>query len=958
MLGSRARDQGGPDRNVRPRGAETEDPFDLMTPEFALSLSIDAIVLLIRGDGGWHHVGSLSPEVTDLDAEMARLRDRAEALCSAPPLRCKLVLPDAQIRYLTLETGVMARADRLTAARKALEGATPYPVSALAFDVSADGPLTHVAAVARETLDEAESFAAEHGFGPLAFVASPTAHPFVGEPFFGSSRAGRGLDLKGEAQAVVDLGPMPQTAPETDQPVPASSEAVDVAQAHPAPLETNTAPEVPPASAPEPESVPEQGPAAISDAEQVADQQSKTEAPQMPAPASGADPLPDAIATPEPGSRENLPSAPPPLTEPAVQTATEPPQSDAEAIPASESPEEEAVGFSSRRKPGQSDPISARRESPVQDHAPRLLLSVPSPRGATGQGGTERAASGAALPAAPTLSIPVPLLAHTTSAPPKAAQDRPTAQRVAGPPAGDISNMPQARPLRSRPARIGLLAAGFALASALGAYAVVQHLPELWSDLKRADLVGAEDPVATPILARAEGPTVPADFVSPASDVTASAVPGDKAANSFALPGDGLSGTDAAVLDALAAPETLTVVDETQPVAGQDLVIASLPAPRSLANDDPDLPLIDEDQPEVLDPEALADGVSPEDPQDTAAHPDTGTDLLSNPAAQVSALEEAAHYAATGIWQRVPEITGTPALIDLEDVYVASIDRTDLSQDAVALPAQTDLETDQPFGAISSPTAAGRQFDLDERGLVKASRDGTLNPDGILIYSGRPVKTPPKTPQRPSAADLAATETRERLAWLSAVRPRTRPGDLVAQTERVQLGGVVRSEPLSKRPRTRPESLKTEEQESQPATAQAVAVASKPRARPTNFANIVDRAQRTTAPAQTETAAPTRTAAVAPAAEAPVSVSPSIPSSASVARQATMERAINLRHINLIGVYGKPSDRRALVRLPSGRYVKVKVGDKIDGGRIVAIGDSQLQYQKGGRNTTLTLPNG
>ncbi len=955
MLGSLARDQGGQDRNVRPRGAETEDPFDLMTPEFALSLSIDAIVLLIRGDGGWHHVGSVSPEVADLDAEMARLRDRAEALCSAPPLRCKLVLPDAQIRYLSLETGVMARADRLTAARKALEGATPYPVSALAFDVSAEGPLTHVAAVARETLDEAESFAVEHGFGPLAFVASPAAHPFVGEPFFGPSRVGRGLDLKGEAQAVIDLGPMPQTAPESAQTVPASSEAVDLGQAHLEPPETKAALEIPPASAPEPE----HGSAAMSDAEQEADLQAPTEGTRAPAPVSGTDPLPDATSTPGHGSRQALPSAPPPLTEPAARTATAAQQGDAEAIPAtSEASDEAAVGFSSRRKPGQNDPISAQRESPVQDHAPRLLLSVPSSRGATAPVSTERTASRAALPAAPNLSIPVPLLAHTTSAPPKAAQDRPTAQRVAGPPAGDISNMPQARPLRSRPARIGLLAAGFALASALGAYAVVQHLPELWSDLKRADLVGAEDPVATPILARAEGPTIPADFVSPASEVTPSAVPADKAASSFALPGDGLSGTDAAVLDALAAPETLTVVDETQPVAGQDLVIASLPAPRSLANDDPDLPLIDEDQPEILDPEALADGVSPEDPQDTVAHPDAGADLLSAPAAQVSALEEAAHYAATGIWQRVPEITGTPALIDLEDVYVASIDRTDLSQDAVALPAQTDLETDLPFGAISSPTAAGRQFDLDERGLVKASRDGTLNPDGILIYSGRPIKTPPKTPQRPSAADLAATEAKERLAWLSAVRPRTRPGDLVAQSERVQLGGVVRSEPLSKRPRTRPESLKTEEQESQPATAQAVAVASKPRARPTNFANIVDRAQRTTAPAQTETAAPTRTAAVATAAEAPVSVSPSIPSSASVARQATMERAINLRHINLIGVYGKPSDRRALVRLPSGRYVKVKVGDKIDGGRIVAIGDSQLQYQKGGRNTTLTLPNG
>ena len=71
-----------------------------------------------------------------------------------------------------------------------------------------------------------------------------------------------------------------------------------------------------------------------------------------------------------------------------------------------------------------------------------------------------------------------------------------------------------------------------------------------------------------------------------------------------------------------------------------------------------------------------------------------------------------------------------------------------------------------------------------------------------------------------------------------------------------------------------------------------------------------------------------------------------------------MDNAINLRQVNLIGVYGTPSNRRALVRLPSGRYKKVKVGDSVDGGRVVAIGDSELRYQKGGRNHTLSIPSG
>ena len=67
---------------------------------------------------------------------------------------------------------------------------------------------------------------------------------------------------------------------------------------------------------------------------------------------------------------------------------------------------------------------------------------------------------------------------------------------------------------------------------------------------------------------------------------------------------------------------------------------------------------------------------------------------------------------------------------------------------------------------------------------------------------------------------------------------------------------------------------------------------------------------------------------------------------------------MNLRQVNLIGVYGTPSNRRALVRLSNGRYKKVKVGDRLDRGRVTAIGDSQLRYNKGGRNVVLRMPRG
>ncbi|MEM7632593.1 MAG: hypothetical protein AAF227_11365, partial [Pseudomonadota bacterium] len=122
--------------------------------------------------------------------------------------------------------------------------------------------------------------------------------------------------------------------------------------------------------------------------------------------------------------------------------------------------------------------------------------------------------------------------------------------------------------------------------------------------------------------------------------------------------------------------------------------------------------------------------------------------------------------------------------------------------------------------------------------------------------------------------------------------------------------------------------------------------------RPRNFDRIVARTQRQQNNASTANT-DTRVASVAPRA-----VTPAIPSSASVTREATVRNAINLRRVNLIGVYGTPSDRRALVRLANGRYQKVQVGDRFDGGRVSAIGDNELRYQKGGRNVVLKMPSG
>jgi hypothetical protein len=43
------------------------------------------------------------------------------------------------------------------------------------------------------------------------------------------------------------------------------------------------------------------------------------------------------------------------------------------------------------------------------------------------------------------------------------------------------------------------------------------------------------------------------------------------------------------------------------------------------------------------------------------------------------------------------------------------------------------------------------------------------------------------------------------------------------------------------------------------------------------------------------------------------------------------------------------------VRMPNGRFVKVKVGDRLDGGSVAAIGDAELRYVKKGKTIVLRI---
>ncbi|MEM6758282.1 MAG: hypothetical protein AAF601_02270 [Pseudomonadota bacterium] len=774
-----------------------------MKPQFAISLSFQGIRLLRRAAGGWRRVGDVAVSTADLPKALSALRETALGL-SDGALRSMIILPDDQIKYLSLHTGDISDAARRIAAEQALDGATPYPVDALVFDICPEGSTTHVAAVARETLAEAEAFASEHRFNPVCFVAAPTDEEFLGAPWFGETAAaqtliGEGESIEPDPVRVVMVGDEDETpalaptlGPEDD------AETVDVTEV------TDAAPDEP------------RQPGDAEPAPTLGFASRRSSPPATAAPSLGG-------VTRNAGDTQAPPAAAPPViasTSASTSASAEAPANLADAgVPRFRTRLRRATGgFASRRKPPP-DAAPQPNQRARQSEAERMTVFG----------------------------------ARSTDA-------------VGG-----------------KPKYLGLaLTASLILAMiGVGAYA------SLGLGDRVTDLVQRERTLAS---------TLPDDIEADLAE--------DVGATTATAP---------------AAPET----DEAVAVAALN--------------------------------EGLSDGLTAED----AAVLDALRDPLPEPQQQqeLNAAQLDARYAVTGIWPKAPDALSLPPAVSLEGLYRTSIDPRTPALDAVDLPSTSSLRTDQAVPRRINPAAPGTSFPRDDAGRILATPEGTLSPDGFTVYTGRPPVVPPDTPARlesdPGEADAALL--------LAGTRPRARPDDLLEQNERAVLGGLSRAELALFRPRLRPQAPQELQTAPEPqddveeiaAALPPVDPVLRPNPRPQNFAGIVARAQpRQTAPTAGSTVG-TEVASVAPRA-----VTPAIPSAASVTREATVRNAINLRRVNLIGVYGTPADRRALVRLANGRYKKVQVGDRFDGGRVSAIGDSELRYQKGGRNVVLKMPSG
>ncbi|MCX7566387.1 hypothetical protein OS189_08535 [Sulfitobacter sp. F26169L] len=952
-----------------------------MKPNFALSLSFEGIKLLHRAAGGWREVGEVSVTSEDLAGELAVLRKTAASL-EPGGVRSKLIIPDSQIKYLTIETIGLSEAARRRAAENALHDATPYAVSELAYDISLDGAKTHIAAVAQETLVEAEAFATEHRFHPVSFVAMPGDVPYLGEPFFGPAAGAADLlapdeTVESDGIAVVIVGsnsPESETAPEPDvqeepvakppppqpEPTPKPEPAVDQAPAPEPERPQAPAQPAPPQDAPSPKpATPAPVEQKTADAEPVA-----TAAPSAAKPEREAE-LPLDLPSVEPAEPAKT-NTPVPAEKPA--TAAADPATDATPAVAKPAPLKDPTPPASTTAPQQS-PAQADTPDSARARAMAAAAAVVAPSKPTIATAHKKPTEPAPSTAAPTTTFSsrrAPAAAPAATGP-STAKPLGGAQRATSPtPAPDSSSLTQ------QPAAI--------------ADETTPPTSKIAGFLsRRKPRTGAAAPLPAPT----------ARVASAHSEAERMTVFGARAEHVGGKPRFlGLIMT-VILLVFLAGVAAWAAVFLDEGIAGLmrgDKGRATASAPENQI--DPEIIRTPDGQDETAQTTGDSVQIAALDPvlsaEDTAV-----LDAMQNPRPEpqlpvITEQEAAARYAVTGIWPLAPETPLTQPATVSDPVYRSSLDAVSTANDALALPAPGGFETDTQLVAMVSPPPFGQTTQLDAGGLIIPTPDGVVTPEGYTLIAASPPRKPPDTLTRfanqPDAAIPAAAPSP-----LLKFRPKNRPLGLAERSERAQLGGVTRSELAAYRPALRPRSIQDrarqadEEAErakeaeearaaaaAQAATAAAAAAlavpqptiaanatviqnatkyatsqSKRPDTRPRNFARVVKRAER---------AQPQETRVAAAASVAPRSVSPSIPSKASVARSATVKNAINLRRVNLIGVYGKPSSRRALVRLSNGRYQKVRVGDRIDGGRVSAISNSELRYSKGGRNVVLKMP--
>ncbi|RUS60654.1 hypothetical protein EGN72_08800 [Pseudorhodobacter sp. E13] len=522
------------------------------------------------------------------------------------------------------------------------------------------------------------------------------------------------------------------------------------------------------------------------------------------------------------------------------------------------------------------------------------------------------------------------------------------------------------QPTRGKPRFLGLILTLILLA-ALAAIAA-------WSSIYLSRDAGADDPVQV-----AAAPQAPADTA-----VTAETEAEAQADAEAELPA-GADAEDSAQAVATSEPEVIPEAEvateppaetaaETSPVttAGPGPVVAADDAAAQAAGpgrgpqDEIFLAAID-DQPPAFDAVALPKPQARPDGAPAAAMPPPpfGTQYEFEPDGSIKATANGV-VMPDGFWL----IAARPPVVPpARPAAISTPEPAAPAAEATATPPPGNAATDAAAASTSGiatmtgpSDSATVAAEVNEGGTGPSSafvQDATVEnrrprsrPEGLAPAATDPAATDPAQAEDDAALPEDASQTR-----LTSLRPKLRPQSVVAAAEEARKAAEAAS--LAARAAA--------EEKTASASEATLALSPRPAARPRDFSKAVAAAvsaatRETTrsaaAKAKEPEPAPTAEPEEQEEPEVKVSAAPRIPTRANVAKQATFKNAINLSKTNLIGVYGTDSKRYALIRTSSGRYQKVRVGDRVDGGTVAAITRNEVRYKKGSKMLALSMPKG
>lgn len=892
-----------------------------MTPNFALDFRADQIKILHLQDGLWVQIGTVAVDDPDLDAALGYLRSTALGL-SPRGLASKLILPDAAILYTTvgdLSSDTNTRAAQIASA---LVGRTPYAVEDLVYDWTDDGPRAHLAVIARETLDEAEAFAVQHRFNPVAFAAWPEQGQFQGEADFGSSATA--LDFAAPVIAAqtpalalsakdFEMGETGGTEQPLSTPVDFAAEIDEAGENAPSSAEPSTIAEMsqdpqeqvaefllhpfqvkPKADATEKaeDFVADSGGMATLDTgpdqtkidQETAD--SERSEPVLPEGALVVDaPADVALADPDMAVANapeiNLPDIDPPdIHQPDIDPLDmDPPAQLSGAQPASAPIVQQPDLFAPAP-----DPSFAEVMAKEADEAP-MALDVPIDDTVD-----DEPAQGTAASAGPSAGKAQTLLAEFAS------------RREAA--LGKAETSGQVEPLRA------------AAKDAAPVMTAKTAPTSMRADLPRA-ILAAPKPARMPDTSLGNKPSVKRPAPKGRS-------------NNSALMGFILTILLLIALAAAAAMSSYLTAAWNSYGATSNLALV-----------------------QPLDQPTIEDEMAADLPHDDIMQP-------SSPAPQTSDVS-------------TPLALPNPIALPAPTMMLSSENAANL------VPLTTPAALPQPL-VIAPPDilTASAQIAQDAP-LITPTPQGVVTPDGVFLIAGRPSLVPNPRPdaivaaavQRPAVAALGPLDA-DNLPFadpaLADKRPAIRPDGLAPQ---------IASDPAlaGKLPLARPEAVLDAANAAQIASASladvnaprspyAVTISRLPVPRPNNLNTTIEAPQAVAA--APEIAAPEVAAPEVAAGNVPIEADnePEVVAAKSsgprtvVSRNATFKNAINLSKVNLIGVYGSQANRYALIRQSNGRFKKVYVGDRFDGGLVAAITENELRYSKGGQMLALQMPKG